>query len=106
MYNQGQHTHQGTLCIICGKAGGDLKCQLGNHQKKGQEVYTTFLEVVHEFNDTLMKIQVDNTITTEVLVINRHRLQVSRNQQLCPWSWKALQPLFLYMSRILEKQLF
>ena len=40
------------LCIICG-GGGDLKCPAGSHQKNGLEVYSSFLDVVKEYENLL-----------------------------------------------------
>ena len=61
-------------CIICGKAGGDLRCPLDSLQNNGSQVYSNFLEVVQKFNEIgaiPMKIQVAIDVTSKELTENK-----------------------------------
>ena len=63
-----------TKCVVCGEAGGDLRCPLDSLQGNGHEVYSKFLIAVKEFEeiDALpVKLTFNEDLTTDVLVKNR-----------------------------------
>ena len=62
-----------TKCIVCGKAGGDLRCPLDSLQGNGQKVYSNFITTVNEFQEIdaqPVNLRVDN-LAPEILIENR-----------------------------------